>query len=78
MLKKVVFYWFFLVLPILALFSVGNSPAAISANQISLKLDGKDVTTSALPVIENGRTLIPIRFISEEMGGQRNEAIAAG
>ncbi|MDT3700130.1 MAG: copper amine oxidase N-terminal domain-containing protein [Thermincola sp.] len=68
MLKKVVFYWFFLVSPILALFSVGNSPAAISANQISLKLDGKDVTTSALPVIENGRTLIPIRFISEEMG----------
>jgi len=58
---------FCLLLPLMLLFS-SLPPAAIASNQIRLVLDGKDVTASAVPVIENGRTLVPVRFISEQTG----------
>ena len=44
------------------------SSKTFAASQIKLVLDGKDVTSSAAPIIEKGRTLVPIRFIAEEMG----------
>ena len=39
---------------------------------IRLVADGKDITSLASPVVENGRTLVPIRFITEELGGKVN------
>lgn len=44
------------------------SSKTFAASQIKLVLNGKDVTSSATPIIEKGRTLVPIRFIAEEMG----------
>ncbi len=40
----------------------------IAAKPISLLVDGKDITHLSSPIIENDRTLVPIRFISEELG----------
>ncbi|NLW22529.1 MAG: hypothetical protein GXY88_04610, partial [Tissierellia bacterium] len=37
---------------------------------IRLIVDGKDITKLAGPVIENGRSLVPIRFIAEELGAK--------
>lgn len=68
MLKKILIYFFCLVLPIVAFFSAVNFSEAVSAKPISLMLEGKDVTALASPVNENGRIFVPIRFISEEMG----------
>lgn len=56
-----------LILPFLMLFSQVN-PGEASVTGIRLTLNGKDVTASCSPVIENGRTLVPIRFISESLG----------
>nr|AIA86098.1 Cu_amine_oxidN1 [uncultured Thermosediminibacter sp.] len=32
--------------------------------------DGKSVTLDTAPVIENGRTLVPVRFLAESLGAQ--------
>lgn len=68
MFKKITTFLLFLVLPVLAVFSAVNYSEAISENKLMVMLDGKDATALASPVIENGRTLVQIRFISEEMG----------
>lgn len=47
-------------------------PKTLAATQIRLIIDGQDITSSALPIIENGRTLVPIRIIAEQMGAQVN------
>lgn len=45
---------------------------AIAAKPIRLVVDGKDITSLANPIIENGRTLVPIRFVAEELGAEVN------
>lgn len=47
-----------------------SSIEIFAANQIRLVLDGQDVTTLATPIVQNGRTLVPIRFIAEELGAK--------
>lgn len=41
-----------------------------ASKALSLIINDKDVTSNAMPVIERGRTLVPIRFISEELGAK--------
>ena len=53
----------------LAFANIGNQKS-LAAAQIRLVIDGKDVTASAIPVIENDRTLVPIRVIAEELGAK--------
>lgn len=48
----------------------GCRTEATGAQAIRLLVDGKDITHLTEPVIENGRTLVPIRFVTEEMGGE--------
>lgn len=38
--------------------------------EISLHINGNKIHTSAEPFIENGRTLVPVRFVSEALGYQ--------
>lgn len=40
----------------------------VAASPIKLIVDGNDITRLSSPIIENDRTLVPIRFISEELG----------
>lgn len=44
-------------------------PAAADEN-ISLVIDGQMVETSPMPKIQNGRTLVPVRLVSETLGAQ--------
>lgn len=43
---------------------------SLAARPIKLIVDGKDITSLSMPVIENDRTLVPIRFIAEELGAE--------
>ena len=45
------------------------APSAYAAD-ISLKIDGATVKPSAAPVVDNGTTLVPLRFISENLGAE--------
>ncbi len=42
--------------------------AAVQSDAIRLMVDGRDITEAAAPRIVNGRTLVPVRFVSEELG----------
>jgi phosphate transport system substrate-binding protein len=44
------------------------SPFAVSAADLTLKIDGKVVTSDVAPLIKDGRTLVPIRIIAETLG----------
>ncbi len=44
------------------------APPSSADSPIRLIVDTKDITASAAPVIQNGRTLVPVRFVSEELG----------
>ncbi len=46
------------------------SPEAIAINEPRLLLNGRNITSIAEPVIQNDRTLVPIRFIAEQLGAQ--------
>ncbi len=52
-----------LTLALLLIFSVG-----VGAREIKITIDGKEVKTDVAPFIENSRTLVPVRFISETLG----------
>lgn len=41
-----------------------------AAGLVRVVVDGEEFTSSPEPLIENGRTLIPIRFISEKLGAE--------
>lgn len=58
------------ILTILLISGAMMSTQSIAASSIRLIVDGKDFTTSAMPVVKNGRVLVPVRFISEQLGGK--------
>ncbi len=41
---------------------------SFGVSNVNLVVDGKDIIAMSNPVIENDRTLIPVRFVSEELG----------
>lgn len=43
-------------------------PAASASSSIKLVIDGKTVSSSVAPYVENGTTLVPLRVISENLG----------
>lgn len=47
-----------------------SSMEVMAAKPIRLVVDGKDITALSSPIIENDRTLVPIRFVSEELGAR--------
>lgn len=59
-----------LILAIMLTFPQYLNPNTMAASQIRLVIDGKDFTQNAAPVIENDRTLVPIRVITEQLGGE--------
>ena len=67
---KVFNHILFASLLVLFIFSQQFSICSLAAPPIRLVADGKDITSLASPVIENGRTLVPIRFVTEELGGK--------
>ncbi len=52
---------------VVSMITLTPSPVANAAADIRLLVDGKDITSLSAPVIENDRTLVPVRFIAEEL-----------
>ena len=46
----------------------GPLPVIMSGSEISMTLNGKPIIAEVQPFIENGRTMVPVRFISEAFG----------
>ncbi len=57
----------FLVLFIVIFLNTNHINASINSN-IRLVVNNNDITSFASPIIENDRTLVPVRFIAEEIG----------
>lgn len=55
---------------LVSVFLIGSIEKPEASRTINLIIDGRDVTSQAMPIIENGRTLVPVRFISEELGAK--------
>ncbi|MFZ7103643.1 MAG: stalk domain-containing protein [Peptococcaceae bacterium] len=51
---------------------LGASSPIGAAENIKLVIDRNPVDVSPLPLIENGRTLVPVRFVSERLGAVVN------
>jgi hypothetical protein len=68
--KKVLNRTLFFLLVIPLVFSPWFSLHLLAAQPIRLVVDGKDITSLTSPVVENGRTLVPIRFVAEELGAE--------
>lgn len=47
---------------------IGNVSAKTNTNDIKIEIDGKNVISDVAPFINNERTLVPIRVISENLG----------
>lgn len=57
------------VISIVAIISA-TAIGVYAASNIKLIVNGKNITSLSNPILENGRTLVPIRFIAEELGAQ--------
>ncbi|HWI61607.1 MAG TPA: copper amine oxidase N-terminal domain-containing protein [Symbiobacteriaceae bacterium] len=55
-----------LLLAIITVFAMTASASA--ASEIKVQLDGSEVTFDSAPFVENGRTLVPVRALSEALG----------
>ncbi len=47
---------------------VSLAPTADAVSDIRLLVNGNDITSKSAPVIVNDRTLVPVRFVAEELG----------
>lgn len=50
--------------------TLGNKKITMKLESTAALVDGKKVTLDVAPVIVNGRTLVPVRFISEALGAE--------
>ena len=55
---------------ILLLFFLSLSLNGLALSDISLVIDGQKIMADPAPLIEKGRTLVPVRLISEELGAK--------
>ncbi len=58
------------IIVISMVFFTGCSRNLQASKTLNLIVNKKDITANAMPIIENDRTLVPIRFISEELGAE--------
>ena len=57
---------FILCLSVALTLCIGASP--VSAKEITVEMDGKIIAFDVAPAVINGRTLVPLRKIFEEIG----------
>ncbi|SHI40021.1 Flagellum-specific peptidoglycan hydrolase FlgJ [Dethiosulfatibacter aminovorans DSM 17477] len=68
-MKQIIIIFLMTLLTISVTYPSANIEAHAS-DGIHLVVDGNDITHLSEPVIENDRTLVPIRFISDEIGAE--------
>lgn len=61
---------FLIALLVVIVFALGPIEKLEASRAIRLIINNQDVTSQAMPIIENGRTLVPLRFISEDLGAK--------
>lgn len=61
-----------LLISLIILFSLSSllKPPVFAEEPLRLHIDGKDVTSAAKPIIQNSRTLVPLRIIAENLGAE--------
>ncbi len=61
-----------LLISLVLLLTISNlfEPEAFADEPLRLVIDGKDVTSTAMPIIQNARTLVPLRVIAEQLGAE--------
>ncbi len=57
-----------IIISVIIIFNNLNYVNSSQINTIRLIVDGNDITALSAPVIENDRTLVPVRFIAEALG----------
>lgn len=64
--------FFSMLLSVVMLFALatGLASTASAASTISIEIDGKIVSSDVAPVVENGRTLVPVRVVAETLGAE--------
>jgi len=67
---KIILWSLFYVFVVTLIFITLSNPKSMASNELRLVLDGQDITDIAEPIIQNDRTLVPIRFIAEKMGAK--------
>ena len=60
---------FFLLLGVLLILLICSGIVADAASDVRIQVDGKIIQTDADPIIENGRTIVPVATIIENIGG---------
>lgn len=55
---------------VVGFFGGGQAIAAQSAEAVQLMMDGKVIAPDVLPLVKNGRTLVPVRVIAEGLGAE--------
>ncbi len=58
----------FLIVFLLCSFLIQPAAVTQAASQIKLVIDGRQVSSDSAPINTNGRTMVPIRVISEQLG----------
>lgn len=59
-----------MIMALIIIFSNSFSIKSEAARAIKLFVNGEDITKLTSPIIEDDRTLVPIRFVSEEIGAK--------
>jgi len=59
-----------LTLILFVMFTIWSGAAAAATPEIKLVINGSPVATDVAPVLQSGRTLVPIRVIMENLGAQ--------
>jgi hypothetical protein len=59
-----------LAVMLIIIFGIWIAPNTLAESPIKLIVDGNDITATAAPLFKDGRTLVPVRFVSEELGAE--------
>ena len=60
--------WSMTALLVTGVLVLAGAPAEASSDAVRLMIDGQLVVQDPSPVIQNGRTLVPVRLVSEKLG----------
>lgn len=58
------------LLTVIAIASFISTAKTYAAEPIRLVVNGRDITHMSAPILDNNRTLVPVRFVAEELGGK--------
>jgi hypothetical protein len=67
-IKKLNFKITILAGMLIIILGIWIAPNTLAESPIKLIVDGNDITATAAPLFKDGRTLVPVRFVSEELG----------